>query len=127
MADGKISGSGFGDSGSGCLRLPLVAAYNRGFRLGDKDKIASLGSKVSAPLCVTRVFGAVSTEAILAADVVLDSVETERSKTLTFGLGLGVGSSCGEARDSKDSKDGRMHFEYLDRRRRVEIIDSWKQ
>lgn len=127
MADGKISGSGFGDSSSSCLRLPLVAAYNRGFRLGDKDKIASLGSKVSAPLCVTRVFGAVSTEAILATDVVLDSVETERSKTLTFGLGLGVGSSGSEAGDSKDSKDGRMHFEYLDRRRRVEVIDSWKQ
>jgi len=77
LADGKISGSGLRGGSGSCLGLPLVATYNRvgndgSFRLSDEDKIASLGGKVSAPLFVARVFGAVSTEAILAADVVLD-------------------------------------------------------
>jgi len=78
LTSGKISGSGLGGgSSSSCLAILLIATYSRvgndgSFGLSDEDKIASLGGKVSAPLCVTRVFRAVSTEAILAADVVLD-------------------------------------------------------
>jgi hypothetical protein len=77
LANGKISGSSLRSDSGSCLGLPLMATYSRvgndrRFRLSDKDKIASLGGKVSAPLLVARVFGAVSTEAILAADVVLD-------------------------------------------------------
>jgi hypothetical protein len=64
-------------SSSSCLRLPLVTVNvrvgnDRSFRLSDEDKIASLGSKVAAPLCVARVFGAPPTEAVLTADIVLD-------------------------------------------------------
>lgn len=100
-----------GRLGCGGLRLPLVTVNrvgnNRRLRLSDENKIASLGSEVAAPLCSTRVYRAVTAEAIVTADVVLGQIRTE---ALTL-CGLGVGGSSGEARDGDESNDSRMHFD----------------
>jgi hypothetical protein len=80
---------------------------NRRLRLSDENKIASLGSKVAAPLCSTRVYRAVTAEAIVAANIVLGQIGTE---ALTL-CRLGVGGSSGEARDGDEGNDSRMHFD----------------
>jgi hypothetical protein len=79
----------------------------RRLRLSNENKIASLGSEIATPLCSTRVYRAVTAEAIVAANIVLGQIGTE---ALTL-CRLGVGGSSGEARDGDESKDGRMHFD----------------
>jgi len=91
------------------MTLNRVGNNNGRLRLGDENKIASLGSEVAAPLCSTRVYRAVTAEAIVTADVVLGQIRTE---ALTL-CGLGVWGSSGEARDGDKSNDGRMHFDLV--------------
>ena len=50
---------------------------NRRLRLSNENKIASLGNEVAAPLLVTRVYRAVTAEAIVTTDVVLSQIRTE--------------------------------------------------
>jgi len=79
----------------------------RRLRLSNENKIASLGSEIATPLCSTRVYRAVTAEAIVAANIVLGQIGTE---ALTL-CRLGVGGSSGEARDGDESNDSRMHFD----------------
>jgi hypothetical protein len=102
-----------GRLGCGGLSLPLVTVNrvgnNRRLRLSDENKIASLGSVIATPLCSTRVYRAVTAEAIVTTDVVLSQI---RTKALTL-CGLGVGSGSGKARDGDKSNDSRMHFDLV--------------